>query len=109
MFDQLTNTFVHYVHSIIKVGQLQHLDLHHVELKGPGEDLIESTTKLLNSLRGKCTSLKSLIIIEDYLAKSEKHFKYTLILILSTGNAASAMSGSNLISILFTAVMPSQL
>ena len=55
----LTDTFVHAVLPAIKARQLQHLALYRLELEAP----FGATIRFLNSLTGKCTSLKSLEIL----------------------------------------------
>lgn len=65
MFGILADTFVHAVLPVVKGRQLQHLNLCHVQLEAPGEDCMEPTIRLLNSLTGRCTSLKSLAIVES--------------------------------------------
>ena len=67
MFGKLTDTFVHAVLPVIKARQLRHLRLSHVQLDGPDAYLMDLTIKFLNSLTTRCTSLKSLNIVDsDY-------------------------------------------
>ena len=65
MFGVLIDTLVHAVLPVVKARQLQHLGLYHVRLEAPVEDIMEPTIKFLSSLTGKCTSLKSLEIVES--------------------------------------------
>ena len=63
----LTDTFAHAVLPVSKASHLQHLRLVDVDLGGTDMSAPDSTIRLLNSLTGRCVSLKTLVVKESNL------------------------------------------
>lgn len=60
-----TNTFVFSIVTPRKAPQIQHLHLTNVQLEGLGQVDTETTIRFLRGLLGKCTNLRSLIVIDS--------------------------------------------